>query len=284
MKFTAPASLKTLSYYPLLLITALMLLIASGCGSSRKSVDGENTSESVASLKAAFDQAIANSGEWEQLQVPVKLSITAPEKFNISGRAYMVRNEQIYMSMRMLGLEVATLHLTADSLILLDKFHRRQIALPIAETLLQADITVADIQDALLGRPFINGNAELSPASASKFRLAPLAGGKWSATPSKKIHNTVYSFIFNADNTLERLEATINSSALALSYSDPAVTSSGTFSQMARLATKFGKTSVDLSLRWNFGSVKWNVGKGIPSSRPYGYQPIDLSGFIKSID
>ena len=96
-------------------LTAILLcLVLAACHSSRKAT-------------------VADNGiyRWHTLEVPVKVSVEKPLSLSCSGKATLVRDSVIYVSMRMLGMEVAYLYADADSAILCDRFHKLYISEPL---------------------------------------------------------------------------------------------------------------------------------------------------------
>ena len=89
---------------------------------------------------------------WSDLYVPVKLELTEPARMSISGRATMVRDRSIYLSLRMIGMEVATVYVDTDSIFATEKLHKQMLAVDFDKTL-GGKLSVGELQDLLLGDP-----------------------------------------------------------------------------------------------------------------------------------
>lgn len=66
---------------------------------------------------AATDVAVEEQqvvGQWNNVQMPVRLLINQPMGISLNGTATMVRNDYIYMSFRMFGFEVAQANVTPE--------------------------------------------------------------------------------------------------------------------------------------------------------------------------
>lgn len=58
----------------------------------------------------------------------MNVSLKLPKRISASGTMTMTRGKDISISMRVLGIEVATLYITGDSVIALDKWHKYYLA------------------------------------------------------------------------------------------------------------------------------------------------------------
>jgi hypothetical protein len=119
---------------------------------SQSSNDGTNTSN------VAY---VTTPGEWSTLSCPVKVALKSPTSMSASGRAQMVRGKCIFVSMRMLGFEVATLYVDNDSIVVADKFHKKYFSASFSDMRQKYNLSISALQDVLLGRkvnlPNFNG-------------------------------------------------------------------------------------------------------------------------------
>lgn len=74
-------------------------------------VTGCRSKHAAATDVPAVEQVV---GQWENVQMPVRLIINQPMGISLNGTATMVRNDYIYMSFRMLGFEVAQVSVTPE--------------------------------------------------------------------------------------------------------------------------------------------------------------------------
>lgn len=101
--------------------------------------------------------------------MPVRVSAEQPMSMSFAGRATMIRDSVINISMRFLGMEVAVMRVADDSLFVIDKYHKYMFAEPMADILGERYryLTTADIQNIILG---------VSPAPESPTFILNVAG------------------------------------------------------------------------------------------------------------
>ena len=160
--------MKTLRHCLLLLAIALL---AAACSTSRKAAGTTDTVQA--------DTA------WHTLYAPVKVNLSSPIAFGASGRATMVRDSLVHISMRFFGMEVAVLRATADSAWVVDKFHKIYSAMPLADLGARWGLTLGDVQDFLLGRA---DPALRLPTLSERLRFA---GSDYTATPGGAVASEI---------------------------------------------------------------------------------------------
>lgn len=112
-------------------VTTAMLLALGGCRSVKPTSVAEQ------------------ENRWSDLYVPVKLELTEPSRMSISGRATMVRDKSVYLSLRMIGMEVATVYIDADSIFATEKMNRQMVGVDYDRVM--GRLTIGELQDLLLG-------------------------------------------------------------------------------------------------------------------------------------
>ena len=148
--------MKALSLHRLSLaaIAAIAVIAAATSCRSAKEPVATNGISSASTPVAAITTPGATTAAWHDLYIPVSVELRKPVAMSVSGRVTMVRDSAIFVSMRVFGMEVATIYANTDS------------------------VTVADLQDILLGRRQVPASC---PASVT---LAPAvacgAGGTMS--------------------------------------------------------------------------------------------------------
>lgn len=111
----------------------------------------------------------------------------------------MIRGKAIQVSIRpLLGIEIGRLLMTTDSIYIYDKFNRRYVAesLQTFYNILPVAITPLDLQNILLGQPFIFGQASLQPSDISKFDILTSDNEDWALQPQNNtasLHIAFYS-------------------------------------------------------------------------------------------
>lgn len=136
--------------------------------------------ETVAS-GSEYTQENAADNDWTDLYIPVTFEMKSPKKVSFSGRMTMIRDRNICISLRFLGMEVGVLDLTPETVTAIDKYHRVAVQEPVTPLLLMTGLAYSDIQDLLLGRA--------SDKARSKIDASPLSltYGPMSATSAGDI-------------------------------------------------------------------------------------------------
>ncbi len=114
----------------------------------------------IASCRSSKTATLPTGAEWTSVYMPVKVALTKPTAFSLSGRATIERNRGIDVSMRFLGMEVASMTLVNDSVFVLDRYHKYAFAEPLRSVLGSRydKYTVADIISILFGQQKIDEN------------------------------------------------------------------------------------------------------------------------------
>lgn len=128
-----------LKHLSLLAILIVSLGLITSCGTKKQAVPVRDTS-------------------WHTLSVPVKLSTTSPLRVSMSGKAFLVNDSLINVSVRLLGMEVGGVRVTADTITCLDRFHGYILEVPMAEITKSTGLRLMDIQDILLGKQELPAN------------------------------------------------------------------------------------------------------------------------------
>ena len=193
---------RTLRIAALAAVAAIISVAAlTGCRTSRSAaISGGGDATAMALAERAHAVAAANL-PWTQLNLPVKIAVKSPQKISLSGRIYMRRDRDIYITLRVLGMEVANMYVNSDSVYAADKLHKYYIAEPIKDIFAGASLTIGDIQDALLGRPFINGRGVITDKMLGQVTLTDSPDNQWIMTPCYKINGKIeYQFKFSKES------------------------------------------------------------------------------------
>lgn len=243
----------------LIAFVAAIAVIAAGCRSSRPAAGSDNAVQPLTLTERAAAVASGNK-PWTELNVPVKVALRSPMKLSVSGRVYMRRDKDIYMSLRVFGMEVANMYVNADSVYVADKYHKYYIAEPIGSVFAGASLTIGDIQDALLGRVFVNGMGTFNDTMMKQVTLSLAGDGAWSITPRSKIGPAAYSFMLSdADNALTGLNFDTGKKTYGCTYARPATVDGGRFMSQLDIKAKMESKEIDATLAYDFGKVKWEV-------------------------
>lgn len=267
----------TASSATLLPLLALLLML-SGCGASRQSVKKpEGPKEIPAQIsrqtpEQRYELLCRTYADWEEVTMPLRVTLTEPKSLTLGAKASMKRGQYINLSVRMLGFEVAAMWLDTDSIHVVDRYHKAYYSAGVAKAFGNAGLTVADIQDLLLGRGFLAG------AAGGTFTQALLPFLTFHSQPegvmilpAQKPRNFEYGFLLAPDaNRVAATSVTIHTAQAptpeqpvitrdgTLLYSDPVtIPSAGAFASSATLRIPLSRP-VTATLDWNFDQATWN--------------------------
>ncbi len=272
-------------------VTITAILCLTGCSAAKKNakrdLGGEIPTDIALQTPAQRYTALCESyADWQDVTMPVRVSVTSPKSISLSARAAMKRDKWISISVRMLGFEVASLFVDNDSVHVIDRYHKAYLSESIAKAFGSAGVSVADIQDLLLGRGFVTGDAggtfTLPLATAVEF--APSTEGLM-ILPALQPKDFEYGFIMAADaNRIAAASVNIKDKhAGVITYTDPIETrQAGCFAGESSIELMHGK-KMAASLKWNFSSAKWNTGEERSWKRPSGYSRIDATAIISKL-
>lgn len=268
-------------------IIAVTLLFAfTGCRTGKNAAVSDDYSGTAAMSLTQRARYIADGYlPWTQLNLPVKVAVKSPQKLSVSGRIYMRRDHDIYITLRVLGMEVANMYVNSDSVYAADKLHKCYIAEPIKDIFAGASLSIGDIQDALLGRAFVNSRGTLTPQMLGNVILTDSPDNQWIVTPRTKINGNIeYQFKFSKEsNTLMSLIFKSGTKLYGCTYSDPAEIDGSHFMERIAIATKVGKTAIDAAITFDFNKVKWEVPSSARWRNPSGYRRISPATLAKAL-
>ena len=155
--------------------------------------------------------------------------------------------------------------------------HKYYLAEPIDKIFAGASLSIGDIQDALLGRAFINNRGTLTADMLNQVTVADGENNSWDISPQSKINGSIsYSFrLSDNDNSMQSFTVDTGSKQYSCSYSDPTAIDGSRFMQRMSISTKVGKTEIDATLALDFDNVKWEVPESARWRTPKNYRRIN---------
>ncbi len=268
------------------IITIFVSLAVVACQSSKETPSSQQDVKNM-SLHERFDALTSSYTEWTDLNIPVKLELTSPKRFSISGRAIMERGKSILISLRFLGMEVGNLYIAGDSVYAVEKINKYYVAESLERALGGFPVTINDIQDMLLGRAFLLEGGTLSADDYKKTELAT-SSGLWTITPKKSLSGINYVFdVSDENNAVTSLTASKNGKILPVKcrYSSHlSNTGAGTIAQVTSVTGTLGKHDIAASLRWSVGDARWNTGNVRQWRMPENYSRIPASNVLKILE
>ena len=259
---------------------AILILLAAmmtACGTFKKATNNTDTTRTNTTTPQGdytdpYDAVIATLGDWQTLQTGGNIKLNAGSSFSSSIQMRMVRDQAIYISLRpVLGIEVGRLLITADSLYAVDKVHKRYIAEKVSILTSGIPLTVSDVQDIFLGRPFIIGKGTMNEGVKAGITVTR-EGNMVLLTPSEQYKGYGYTFTFDKNNRITSLDIVPVSSGTAafqVKYSDVKGTTAGNIAHGINANATVDNKKRALSLTYK--DIDWNGNVKIDRSIPGGY-------------
>lgn len=272
----------------LIALTALTAATSS-CRSSKTASDAAAIATNSASVNVdqRFNSMVTDGfADWTTLSVPVKIELSQPKHFSISGRAYMRRDQSVMFSLRFLGMEVANIYIDNDSVFIAEKFHKYYIAEDVKSLLGGYPLSIADLQSLLIGQPFLAGAGRLTADMRQQLEMSDSpVSATWTITPPQPTPGIGYTFAISMDrNRLQRLTITsADRLPAAIVYTDSSFSPAGYVSSSLDITATAAKTNIAASLRWNFSNAEWNAPDMRQWKRPKGYTRIKQQDIIKML-
>lgn len=252
----------------------MLAMITAACGTTKKATDttpsNGNTGQTSTTAIGPLQLITSTLGNWQTMQTGGNISIKAGSNFSSSIQVRMVRDEAIFISLRpFLGIEAGKLLITADSLYAVDKIHKRYVAEKVSLLTAGIPVTVNDVQDIFLGRPFIIGKGTLNESLFPLVTITP-QGNKTSLSPSEGYKGYTYNFMLDNKGSILSLDVMPQGSTTAayqVKYSNVRKTEAGNIAHGIDVNATVEKRKLDFSLKYK--DIDWNgnvkIDRGIPS-------------------
>lgn len=116
---------------------------------------------------------------WTTLYATVDVDMSKPMEMGCSSRLTMENGKCIHLSMRFIGMEVASLYMNSDSIYFVDKYHKYLFAEPLDVVLGDnyRHLTISDLQRIFLGQKTIaeTENVVINPDNFVETPAGPVA-------------------------------------------------------------------------------------------------------------
>lgn len=165
----------------LLLLSSTLAL--TGCRSSKNA-----TTEAADTSAVQTVAPVQQTRTWQNVYLPVKMELLQPQKFSISGRATMVADKYMLISLRFFGMEVGQVYVdNSNATIVLRQPQKICMEQPVAAAMSTLGVSLADLQDALLGNEavlaklpsqFVANSSVTSDGDSSQIILTATNGEK----------------------------------------------------------------------------------------------------------
>ena len=260
-----------------LLVIIAMAMTVTSCSLFRKTttLPDDTTTNQTTTVTDVDDPAqavLATIGNWQTMQTGGNIKLSAGSNFSSSIQMRMVRDQAIYISLRpLLGIEVGKLVITADSLYAVDKVHKRYIAEKVPILTSGIPVTVSEVQDIFLGRPFIIGKGTFNESTKSAVTVTR-EGNTLVLTPDEQYKGYGYTFTFDKAARITSLgivPAGSTTAAYQVKYSDVRRTTAGNIAHAVNVDATVEKKKIAFSL--DYKNIDWNGDVKIDRSLPKGY-------------
>ncbi len=270
----------------LIALSAIIALVGFSCGTSQNSASlvaptlGVGSEGADGARGADFAKLTESYGTWQDVKIPLSVSLSQPVKAGISGTVTMTRDRDIYISMRFLGMEVLSIYVTQDSLFATYKPGKLYVAESLDGLLGGFPVTVGNVQDLLLGRAFVAGRGLLTTGMAADVTVTKASKG-YVITPAS-VRGVGYTFSVNASDQVAMLTVTPSGSeAVTVTYGTDVSTKAGNVSPTATVLANVPGARINATLEWDLDNARWNSGSTKTWTAPKGYKKVHAADLLQ---
>lgn len=267
----------------LLLITTTILLIATGCKSSKTTTQGNEDNINFVSETILQETAKAYS-TWNTVSTSGRISISGAASFSTPMQLKMVRNKCIYISIRpILGIEAAKVFINSDSAVVVNKLNKVYTSIELHDLAHILPIDINALQDILLAKVFSLNYGTLSSDNLNKFTISEdILNNGFLIAPRNKNNKISYEFLLNKNKQVTALNVYPSASAKQYSavYSNHATTSAGSEAENINISTTIRDKELSLELYLNSSKTKWDIPVEEAISLNKSYRKVSIMEFL----
>lgn len=236
--------------------TALLCVLMASCHGKKAKVAETVSPGEYYPMPAVYDALASGYEKWGDVYMPVSVSISEPVDFSISGRATLVCDSLIHISLRVLGIEAGVISIGADSAVIIDKYHKMYVSESTSAFLGSHTLTIGELQSVLLGQAYAGGSSRIQ------------------ACVSDSQPPVLQAIDFMSRDDLK----------LSVAFSDFCEVPAGIAASKVAFDGRVPGKSVSASLQWNFGRAEWNTGRRPTLKMPgSGYKRIELTTILANM-
>lgn len=264
-------------------LMAAMLLLGSCHTSKQVAEEGKKYPQST-DVAGRYEGLVSSYRDWKDVTVPLRLQLVEPSSMSISGKARMVRGRCVNLSFRFLGMEVAQLHLTNDSVYAVYRMKKQYVAEDLKGLTGQFPFTIDNVQDLVMGRAFLVGERPIGVASRSKFDFEP-SGDAFDMVPKEVLARARYGFRVGVSDVVERMAAYALDGTVAVTVSYPSCESTvaGPLAATTEIELQKGRRKVVADIEWRWDDARWNKGGDAQWQVPEGYTRLRAADLVKML-
>ena len=245
------------------------------CSKKVVSIDDDNGTVTV--TNETVDMSSFYQADWRTFKSGGNVEIGSGSKsLNSSMQMKMIRNKSIYVSVRpMLGIEAAKMVINGDSILLVDKLHKRYIFEKASLLTNGIPVTVGALQDIFLGRAFELGKGSLTQDLEDDFTVS-VKDNKVVLTPKTQFKGFDYNFVYDGRNNIVSLNvipSNSGASTYSVAYSKVQGGVAGKYATEASISTTLNGNSLNLELEYK--DVSWNESFTIDTNLPKNYKRLE---------
>lgn len=262
----------------------LLLVVATSCKSPRTTPTTPH--DDTMTVKGDEKQTLFNSmldayGSWDTFVARGSASLGS---LSSSFELRMIKDNGIQISLRpILGIEVARLIIVENKVLIYDKINSRYIENNLGDfaDILTVEPTIGNVQDILLGIPFILGSSSLDENDYKKLDIE-IAGDEWIIQPRTKIKNLNYLFSMNREQT-ESLQISQEKTErkISCSYRDYLYDGRHMYPSALQITAQGNKHRYTLKL--DFSTASWDSNITIQPLSNKGYTRTTISQILESM-
>ncbi len=264
----------------------IVLLLLAGCKGKQMLPTQQVVSSEV---KSNFESLIASYPQWETFSSKgdVAVGIGAGKSMDASMQVKMIRGEALQISVRvLLGIEVARVVVTTDSVFLLNKMKQQFFAesLDTMSKQLATPLSLMTIQDALLGRIFLL-DSKGNNYRLSDFDVEEGLNSQWTLLPRRQNSRFLYWFELQGTQLLAtRAGAMLSNKVVECRYSQfIRQKGSENFPMQMSLSLEGLSTPLSLNLRYDSSSISWDSLVKIDKLNLSKYTRVSASQILKML-
>lgn len=265
------------------IVTLLLLSIVALASCSKKVITTEDDNGAVTVTNESVNISTYYQADWGSFKSGGNVEIGAGSKsLSSSMQIKMVRNKCIYLSVRpMLGIEAAKMVINGDSILLVDKLHKRYIYEKASLLTNGIPVTVGALQDIFLGRAFELGKGSLTQDLKDDFTVS-VKDNKVVLAPKNQFKGFDYNFVYDSRNNIVALNvipSNSGASTYSVIYRKVQGTVAGKVATEASISTKLNGNSMKLDLEYK--DISWNETLTIDTNIPKNYKRIEGKDIIQ---
>lgn len=254
-----------------------MLSVVALASCSKKVIQNDDDNGAVTVTNENIDISAYYQADWRTFKSGGNVEIGSNGKsLSSSMQMKMIRNKSIYVSVRpVLGIEAAKMVINGDSILLVDKLHKRYILEKASLLTNGIPVTVGALQDIFLGRAFELGKGSLTQDLKDDFAVS-VKDNRVILTPKNQFNGFDYNFVYDSRNNIVSLNvipSNSGASTYSVAYRKVQGSVAGKFATEASVSTKLNGNSLSLDLEYK--DVNWNESFTIDTNIPKNYKRIE---------